>query len=170
MGSAWRTTATLGLFMVGVAAFAGEGAQSAARALAALLLILTVAHQARTRPHLVATPWVLIATGGGLALVSALARLAHGLVIDESSPFPSYAEVPGYLGYVFVIASARSFWNHRSSRRDPAAALDGVLVATAAAVVVFTAVLSDYLRDDTFSTAHRLGNVGYSLLTLTLLG
>jgi len=170
MGSAWRTTATLGLFMVGVAAFAGEGAQSAARAFAALLLILTVVHQVRTRPHLVATPWVLIATGGGLALVSALARLAHGLVIDESSPFPSYAEVPGYLGYVFVIASARSFWNHRSPRRDPAAALDGVLVATAAAVVVFTAVLSDYLRDDTFSTAHRLGNVGYSLLTLTLLG
>ena len=170
MGSAWRITAALGLVLVSVAAVLGDGPQSAVRALAAIFLIATVTVQLRRRPEINRAPWVLLATGGSLALASALTRLIHGLAIDEAGPFPSIAEVPGYLGYAFVIAAARSFWRHRTTRSDAAAALDGLLVASAAAVVVFSAVLSDYLRDDSFSLTHRLGNVGYSVLTLVLLG
>jgi diguanylate cyclase (GGDEF)-like protein/PAS domain S-box-containing protein len=115
-------------------------------------------------------PWLLIASGGILALVSAIVRLLHGAAIDETNPFPSYGEIPGYLGYLFVIAAARSFWNHRSRRSDMEAALDGFIVSSATAVVIFSAILSDYLRDSAIDPWARGGNVVYSLLTLTLLG
>ncbi|MEM9466935.1 MAG: EAL domain-containing protein [Actinomycetota bacterium] len=170
MGSAWRITAASGLILVSVAAVLGDGAQSAVRALEAIFLIATTVIQLRRRPDIAPAPWVLLAIGGLLALASAATRLIHGLVIDEASPFPSFAEFPGYVGYMFVIAAARSFWRHRTTRSDVAAALDGFLVASAAAVVVFSAVLSDYLRDESISVTHRLGNVGYTVLTLVLLG
>ena len=115
-------------------------------------------------------PWALIAAGGVLALVSALVRVIHGVAIDEPNPFPSFAEIPGYIGYLFVIAAARSFWNHRSRRGDVEAGLDGFLVSSATAVVVFSAILSDYVRDESIAGSARAGNVVYSLLTLALLG
>ena len=78
-------------------------------------------HQVRTRPHLVATPWVLIATGG------AWPPSPHSLVSltvssSTKAAFPSYAEVRA------TSATSSSSpplgpSSHRSSRRDPAAAL-----------------------------------------------
>ncbi len=171
MERAWWVTAAVGVTAGLAAALVGEAAQSAVRALSATLLIVVTVRQLRRRPGIVAEPWTLLAIGGGLALVSGAVRLIHGAAIGEVAPFPSYAEIPGYIGYAFIIAAARSFWHHRSSRpRDAAGTLDGFLVASAAAVIVFTTVLSEYLRDDSVAWAARLGNLGYILLTLTLLG
>lgn len=108
--------------------------------------------------------------GGILALISAVARLAHGIAIDDTNPFPSWGEPPGYIGYLFIIAAARSFWNHRTRQGDIEAALDGLLVSAATGVVVFSAILSDYIRDSSIDAWARTGNVIYSLLTLALLG
>ncbi len=170
MERAWWLTLSTGVFAVVAAAVLGDVAQSAVRAGSAIVLVAVVAVQLRRRPEITRAPWALLATGGVLALVSAITRLTHGIIINEPNPFPSPAEAPGYLGYVFVIAAARSFWKHRSLGRDIAAALDGLLIAAAAAVVVFSAILSEYLRDSEVNIFARLGNVGYSVLTLTLLG
>ena len=69
---------------------------------------------------------------------------------------------------MLIIVAARSFSGHRSRQREPEAALDGFIVAAATAVVVFAAILSEYVRDEAVSLAARAGNVGYSLLTITL--
>ncbi|MEZ5247389.1 MAG: EAL domain-containing protein [Acidimicrobiales bacterium] len=74
------------------------------------------------------------------------------------------------VGYVFIILAARSFWNHRAKRRDIDSALDGLLVAAAASVVVFSAILSDYIRDSAIDAWARTGNVAYTILDLTLIG
>jgi len=170
MGRAWWLTLSTGVLAVLGGAMLGDIAQSAVRAGSAIVLVVAVKVQLRRRPEITRAPWTLLAFGGILALVSAVTRLIHGVIIDESNPFPSPAEAPGYLGYVFIIAAARSFWKHRSLSRDTAAALDGLLIAAAAAVVIFSAILSEYLRDGGVDIFARLGNVGYSILTLTLLG
>lgn len=170
MGRASNLIVAAGALFIALAAIAGDGAQTAARACAAVLLVAVTFVTLRRRPDMARAPWVLLASGGVLALVSAVVRLVHGLAINDTSPFPSYAEIPGYAGYLFTIAAARSFWNHRARQRDTEAALDGFLIASATAVVVFSAILSDYLRDSSIDPWARAGNVGYTLLTVALLG
>ncbi len=170
MRSAWKLTIALGCAIVALAAVLGESAEVAVRGLGAVLLIGSILFRLERDDRIARTPWLFIGAAGVLALMSAVVRLAHGAAIGQDNPFPSYGEIPGYAGYLMIVLSAHSFWAHRSSRRDVEATLDGMLVAAAAAVVVFTAVLSNYLRDDSFSIWARGGNVIYSLLTLTLVG
>ncbi len=160
----------LGCVMVALAALLGESAEIAVRGLGALVLLGSISFRLRRDRRIARAPWLFIGAAGVLALVSAFVRLAHGAAIGQDNPFPSYAEIPGYAGYLMIVLSAHSFWAHRSSRRDVEATLDGMLVAAAAAVVVFTAVLSNYLRDDSFTIWARGGNVLYSLLTIALIG
>ncbi|MEQ8839978.1 MAG: EAL domain-containing protein [Acidimicrobiales bacterium] len=170
MGKAWTTTVAVGLAGVAVATLAGDAALVVVRALAGVYLLLTYARHLRRDNSLQRGPWLLILAGGSLALVSALTRLIHGLISDVDGPYPSPAEVPGMIGYICIILAARSFWNHRSKRRDADSALDGLLVAAAASVVVFSAVLSDYIRDSSIDGWARSGNFVYTILDLALLG
>ncbi len=170
MRSAWGATIVFGSTVVAMAAVLGDSAEVAVRGGAAVLLLASIAIRLHRDNRIARGPWLFLAAAGVLALSSSLVRLAHGAAIGQENPFPSYGEIPGYAGYVMIMLSARSFLRHRSNRRDLESALDGILVTAASAVVVFTAVLSDYLRDDTFSIWARAGNVVYTLLTLTLVG
>ena len=170
MGKAWKATVALGLAGVAAAAFVDQSALVIVRAVAGMFLLGTYASRLRRDRSIARGPWLLILAGGSLALVSATTRLVHGLIVDVEGPFPSPAEVPGMIGYVFIILAARSFWNHRSRGRDIDSALDGLLVAAAAAVVVFSAILSNYIRDSTIDVWARTGNVVYTFLDLVLIG
>jgi diguanylate cyclase (GGDEF)-like protein/PAS domain S-box-containing protein len=160
----------IGLALVVAASFVGDSALVAVRALAGTYLLGTYASRLKRDKSISRGPWLWILAGGTLALVSATTRLIHGLIVGEDGPFPSPAEAPGMIGYVFIILAARSFWNHRSRRRDADTALDGLLVAAAAAVVVFSAILSDYIRDASIDIWARTGNVIYTILDLVLIG
>jgi len=170
MGRASFLTLTLGALIVAVAAFLGDGPLVAVRVIGALYLVVTVFVGLRHRPEAGRTPWSLIAGGTVLILLSGLTRIVHGGIVGEENPFPSFAEIPGFLGYVLLIGASRSLWNRRTRRRDIEAALDGLLLASATAVVIFSAVLADYLRDPTIDAWARSGNVVYSLLSLAMLG
>jgi hypothetical protein len=154
--------------MVIAAAALGESAQGVVRALGATTLISLTLWRLHRDPDITRGPWLWIVSGGLLALTSAVVRVAYSAITQQESPFPSPAEIPGYASYVLIIVAARSFSRHRSRRREAEAGLDGFIVASATAVVVFAAILSDYVRDDAVSLAARAGNVGYSLLTITL--
>ncbi|MEM7141113.1 MAG: EAL domain-containing protein [Actinomycetota bacterium] len=170
MGKAWTRTLALGAIAVAVATALGATALVVVRALAGVYLVATFSSRLRRDESLQRGPWLLILVGGCLALASAITRVIHGVVIDVEGPFPSPAEVPGLIGYVFIILSARSFWNHRSRRRDADSALDGFLIGAAAAVVVFSAVLSEYIRDTDIAGMERTMNVAYTVLDLILVG
>jgi diguanylate cyclase (GGDEF)-like protein/PAS domain S-box-containing protein len=170
MGKAWTATVAVGLACIIAATFAGDTALVAARAVAGVFLLTIYSVRLRRDETLQKGPWRLILAGGSLVLLSALTRLVHGLAVNVDGPFPSPAEIPGMVGYVFIILAARSFWNHRAKRRDIDSALDGLLVAAAASVVVFSAILSDYLRDSSIDGWARTGNVAYTILDLTLIG
>jgi len=148
----------------------GESALIAVRAVGGAYFLTVLAIQLRRRPQIARGPWLWILAGGTLVLVSALVRLVHGLSIGEPNPFPSPAEIPAFLGYACFIAAARSFWSHRSRQRDIEAALDGFLVTAATAVVVFSAILSQYVRDGSIGIGARAGNVAYTILDLVLIG
>jgi len=170
MGRASLLTITIGAVFVAAGALAGPGPLVAVRIGTVIVLIVTVFMGLRRRPEVGRAPWSLIAGGTVLVLVSALTRMIHGAVIGQDNPFPSLAEIPGFLGYVCLIASCRSLWNRRTRSRDVEAALDGLLLASATAVVIFSAILADYIRDSEIDVWARSGNVVYSLLSLTLLG
>ncbi|GEM_PF-489897 len=170
MGKAWQTTIVVGCVAVSAAALMGESALIAVRAVGGAYFLTVLAIQLRRRPQIARGPWLWILAGGTLVLVSALVRLVHGLSIGEPNPFPSPAEIPAFLGYACFIAAARSFWSHRSRQRDIEAALDGFLVTAATAVVVFSAILSQYVRDGSIGIGARAGNVAYTILDLVLIG
>lgn len=170
MGRDSFRTIAVGVCLVALATFAGETAQAVAKAVAAVFLIAVILRRNRASRSERDRPWQYIAAGTSLVLVAAVIRLVHGASIGVENPFPSYAEIPAILGYICLIAACQSFWRLRSTRRDLEAALDGLLLTAATAVVVFSAILSDYLRDSTIDGWTRAGNVLYSILTLTLLG
>ncbi len=153
-----------------MSALLGESALGAARGLAAVFLLATLARRLQTDHTIARRPWVLILIGGSLTLISAITRLIDGILSGVEAPFPSVAEIPGLIGYVFIVLAARSFWHHRAGHSDIESALDGFLVAAAAAVVVFTAILSDYIRDSSIDIWARTGNVAYTILDLVLIG
>ena len=128
MGRASTVTVSVGTLLVVAAALGGDALQAGVRAASALLLVAVTFRTLRRDRSIAREPWVFLAAGGVLALVSAVTRVLHGVLINETNPFPSVAEAPGYLGYVFIILSARSFWRHRARRSDVEAALDGLLV------------------------------------------
>lgn len=170
MRKAWAITIFVGLALVGVAALAGGPAQVAVRALSAVAFIVAIVVRLRQDQKIERGPWLYLGAGGVMALASAITRIAHGAAIGEENPFPSYGEIPGYAGYLMLILAANTWWTLRTNRRDTEATLDGILVASALAVLIFTAVLSDYLRDASLSAWARGGNVVYTVLTLTIVG
>ncbi len=170
MRKAWSATLALGCVVILLSALLGQAALGAARGLAATFLLAMVARRLRANATIARPPWLLLLAGGALALVSAVTRLIDESISGVESAFPSVAEAPGLVGYLFIVLAARSFWNHRAGHSDIESALDGFLVASAAAVIVFSAVLSDYIRDSSIDIWARTGNVAYTILDLVLVG
>ncbi|MEM8705164.1 MAG: EAL domain-containing protein [Actinomycetota bacterium] len=154
------TATALAGFVLGVSGLA------IVRALVGFTYLVAIGYRLRTDKTIAKGPWLWLLAGGTLALVSAVVRIAHGAAIDAEAPFPSWAEIPGLVGYACFPMAARSFWHHRSSRNDMDSALDGFLVGAASAIIVFTALLSDYIRDSSIDIWARSGNVAYTVLDL----
>lgn len=170
MQNAWKGTLALGGGAVAVAALLGDEPLLALRASTMVLFLIVAGLRLRGSTMETKAPWIWIWTGSVLVLVSAVTRIAHGAIAEIENPYPSVADLPAMLGYACLVMAARSFWHHRSPKRDIEAALDGFLVAAAAAVVVFSAVLSDYIRDSSIDPGARIGNVAYTVLDLVLIG
>jgi diguanylate cyclase (GGDEF)-like protein/PAS domain S-box-containing protein len=118
-------------------------------------------------------PWIALLIGIGSLFASVLARGIHGAIASQEAPFPSPADAGGYVGYIGIISCVWLFiraHGHRHPRWRREAAIDGVIVAVAVAIVIFASILSPYILDDTIDLGGRLANVGYSVLTIVLVG
>lgn len=171
MRKAW-VVALASLLIVVLVAGAGFGELGLllARLTSAVVFLLAVAYRLRTDPSVARAPWLWILTAGSLILVSATTRMVHGAAVNVEAPFPSWAEIPGLAGYACFPMAARSFWRHRSRRNDIESALDGLLVGAAVAVIVFSAILSDYISDRSIDSWARSGNVAYTVIDLVTIG
>ncbi|MGI9606609.1 MAG: putative bifunctional diguanylate cyclase/phosphodiesterase [Acidimicrobiales bacterium] len=165
-----RVILVVGVGLIGIAALVGPAAQQGVRAASAVAFIAATTWRLRTSRDLVRTPWVFFAAGGTLVLISAVIRIIHGAIIGVDNPFPSYAEIPAIAGYLCLSAAAHWFRRLRSMGRDPDAIIDALLVTAASAVVVFSALLSEYFRDDLIPWEERVGNGTYNLLGLLMFG
>lgn len=118
-------------------------------------------------------PWRTLAIGVSLLIVSGVARTVDGVLSETVEPFPSIADIPGALGYVGIIATMRLFISahgHRHPRWRREAAIDGVIVGAAVAVVIFASILGTYVNDPAIAIEARTTNVVYSILTIILVG
>ncbi|MFQ5557067.1 MAG: putative bifunctional diguanylate cyclase/phosphodiesterase [Acidimicrobiales bacterium] len=146
-----------------------DSARPFIRIVIVIALALTITRELRRRPEIERRPWMLIAAAALTALLSALVRFGHGLIIGVDYAYPSPADLLAYCAYVLTILAARSFWVRRTRQADADSMLDALIVASAAAVLIYSAILSDYIRDDSIPLLDRLGNVTYSVMTITLI-
>lgn len=128
-------------------------------AIATLLFIPSVLIRLRRNPDIEREPWLLLAIGSGV-----------GLIASIGYEFPSINDLVSYSSYITLMFAMRSFQHHRNTERDPDGALDALIVAAATAVLVFAAILSSYLRDSSIPPLERAGNLGYSIMTIALVG
>jgi diguanylate cyclase (GGDEF)-like protein/PAS domain S-box-containing protein len=118
-------------------------------------------------------PWIALLIGIGSLFASVLARGIHGAATAQDAPFPSPADAGGYVGYIGIISCVWLFnrsHGHRHPRWRKEAAIDGLIVAFAVAIAIFAGILPTYILDDTVDLGARVTNVGYSVLTIILIG
>lgn len=135
-----------------------------------LLFLGLIPFQLRRDSRLPSRPWLLLATGGGLILVSAVVRMIDGMIRGIDQPVPSIAEVPGLAGYASLLLSLWAFRIHRSPRRDGEAAIDALMAACATAIAVYALFVSNYYQDASIPIGERTVNGIYSVLVLILVG
>ena len=115
-------------------------------------------------------PWFLLASGGGLMLLATIVRVVHGEMIGIEDPFPSVAE-PFYIaGYLCLLAGIVQLIRLRTVVRARADLIDALIVAAAAGLITWVALLAPYVRDGSVSVAERGIASFYSFLTLALVG
>jgi diguanylate cyclase (GGDEF)-like protein/PAS domain S-box-containing protein len=149
----------LGAHIVIVATSTELREQRVSWAAATLLFVIAVVVRLRRNRDIEREPWVLLAVGAFV-----------GLVASIGYSFPSYNDLISYSSYITLMFAMRSFQHRRNTERDPDGALDALIVAAATAVLVFAAILSHYLRDSAIPPLERAGNLGYSLMTISLVG
>ncbi len=136
---------------------------------ALLLLVLGFAKVRRNRGP-AARPWAILLTGAATAFGSAVIRLIHGLIIGVSYAYPSPADLFAYLAYGMMIAGGASFVRARTRERYRADFVDSVIVSVLSGLFIYAFVLSDYIVDSRIPVFDRTGNVGYSIMTIALIG
>jgi diguanylate cyclase (GGDEF)-like protein/PAS domain S-box-containing protein len=146
------------------------GTRTAVRLVIAVAFLASILIELHRRPSIGRRPWGYVAAGGVVALLSALVRFGHSVIANVDYPYPSPADVLAYASYGLIIVGASSFWRHRTRRADPDALVDALIVAAAAAVLIFSAILTEYIRDDQIPLIERSGQIIYSLMTITLIG
>ncbi|MCP4083949.1 MAG: PAS domain S-box protein, partial [Actinomycetia bacterium] len=166
----WKAALGLGAVMSVGAVPLSPSIRAGVRFIVAAAFLTAVLVQLKRRPDIGRKPWGLTAAGGFVALLSALVRVGHGLVVGVNYPYPSPADLLAYLSYALFIAGAGALWRSRTRRNDPEALLDAFIVASAAAVLIFSSILSEYTRDGQIPALDRAGNVVYSLMTIALIG
>lgn len=116
-------------------------------------------------------PWLALIAATALLVVSAIARGIHGSITGETNPLPSPADLLAFPGYGLLVVTLVLFiraHGHRHRRWRREAAIDGVIVGAAFAVMIFATILSPYLTDATVPLDERAVNTVYSVLTIIL--
>src|SRR5215203_6403005 len=116
-------------------------------------------------PPVTRRPWVWFCVGGTVMYAAALVRFAHGLLIGESGPLPSPADLLYLLGYASFVYGAFEFLRARSKRPDRDGWLDALIVSVAFVVLEWTIVILQYLQNTGVPWMARSLNATYSLLS-----
>ncbi len=116
-------------------------------------------------------PWIALSVAGAFFMVGAVARLVHGALMGETSPYPSPADPLYFLSYAALIFCVVELLRLRAGGSDrEGGALDALIVAAGAAVLEWVLVLAPYVRDGHIGGSQRLLTTIYSLMTLVLIG
>lgn len=164
----WRRVLVAGFAVI--AAAAAADVLPIARGIVAVSLLLIGIHRLRGVPARAGRPWRIVLAGGALALVSAAIRIVHSSISGVDYPYPSPADLVGYIAYGALIMGAISFVRVRTVERYRSDLVDSVVVAAFAAVVIYSMVLGDYLLDSSIPFIDRVGNGLYSALTIVMVG
>lgn len=108
--------------------------------------------------------------GAAAAFLSAVVRLAHGLQIGEEYAYPSPADALAYGAYACLFVAGMSFVRSRSVERQVHDTVDSTIAAVLAGTMMYAFILSDYVSDSSIPFLERAGNIGYSVLTIMLIG
>ena len=133
---------------------------------ASSVAVLVVSGRQPVRAQLM---WRLMAGGTLLMALGQVARAVHGELIGLEDPFPSIADLPFVVGYAANAFGVLMLIRRRSHDGDIDSWLDAGILTSAIAVVLWTLLVGPYFRDAAHPMPERMLNLGYFLLTLTLL-
>jgi len=145
-------------------------ASSITRGLTVAGFVYVIVHTLRQTPDLARGPWRLIMVGGVFALLHAVARLVHAVLVDEAYPFPSPVEPLAFAAYGFMIAGALRMVRLRTLERRREDSTDAAIVALTVAMVVLNVLSAPYIHDAGVAVLDRVIVVGYAACVLALTG
>ena len=120
----------------------------------------------RNRPDN-ARAWKLIAVGAA-CFVSADICYYVLEAINDTTPFPSLADLLYLSMYPLVISGLLSLLRRNAQRRDWAGLLDAAVVSVATFAVIGVLVMDTYITDDSLSFAGRLISLAYPVMDVAL--
>ncbi|MGI8756247.1 MAG: PAS domain-containing protein, partial [Acidimicrobiales bacterium] len=164
----WMTFLVVGSVVTAIAAALGPTAQALAIVALGSCATWLSLEPARRFPGPIRQTWTYFGVAGAGIWIAGLVRVGLHHVVPAIPFFPSPADVLVAVAYAFLIAGTYRMGSIRSGR-NRAAHLDGLIVATAAATVVWSLVLWPYLIDPASHVGARLVNGGFSVLTTILL-
>ncbi len=167
MQAAWKRVLLGGSTIVVALGIAAPATLPAVRILLALTY-LGVARSVLRRTKGKAPHIRLFGYGLVSAVAGAIVRLVHGYVVGEDYPFPSPADLLGYLFYVYLILGAGALVRARSRERRFDDAIDAALVGVLAFSLQYCVVLDRYLTDVGEPLGERLVNGGFAVATTLL--
>lgn len=103
--------------------------------------------------------WVASLLAGGV-----LIRAVHGVVTDQSFPFPSPADALHFPAYMLTIVLLWRLYRARSVARNVDAWLDGIALAHALIIVSWVAFYGDFVADDSIPSTTRLANAPFDII------
>ena len=113
-------------------------------------------------------PWRLFGLGG-FGLVSApLVQLAHGAVVGQDAPFPSFGDPFSFAGYVLLAAGVLEMIRSRRTEPDRDNLIDSLIVGAGLGLLIWGLALGAYMTDTTVPVAERAVNLAYFCLVLLL--
>jgi diguanylate cyclase (GGDEF)-like protein/PAS domain S-box-containing protein len=165
----WIYVLGLGLAASIAAAAGGESAQGILTIVMGLAAAIVGLVASRHPASGVRRPWLLFTLAAfGFTLAGPL-RLLLPALSDRFTDFPSPADAVVGAAYLSLIAGTYLMGSLRSSGRNFAAHLDGLIVAIGAAMIVWTFALWPYMIDSGQPFGERLINAGFAVCTTMLL-
>jgi diguanylate cyclase (GGDEF)-like protein/PAS domain S-box-containing protein len=163
----WTLFLVVGFTAGAIAAILGPTAQSIVAlpiGIAAACCII----KALQYPGAVRRTWVLYGIGGGgFLLAGIVSGITEALGINA---FPGPSQLIYAVAYICIIVGTYQMGSARSSGRNIAAHLDGLIMAIGCGTVAWSVVLWPYMVDPSNPLDERLLNAGFSILTIVLLG
>jgi diguanylate cyclase (GGDEF)-like protein len=121
----------------------------------------------RTEP---VTGWWLLAGGILLSLIGDASSSLYTAIAGSDPPIPWYSDIPFLAGYFFFAAG---LWRlTRAAQSDTAleALMDSAMVTISLSALVWIAIMSPSLSDDSLSRAGQIITLAYPALDLLILG